>query len=108
MMWIPNFTPRSSRAAPARRSGRGECVTRGRGEGWALAVDTGDVGGGDGPADAAAALLRGDEHAVMREALLDPARRTLDRMLAAAPEDAWLAPPEEWEEAVAERLREAA
>ena len=28
--------------------------------------------------------------------------------LAAAPEDAWLAPPEEWEEAVAERLREAA
>ena len=44
----------------------------------------------------------------MREALLDPARRTLDRMRSAAPEDAWLAPPEEWEEAVAERLREAA
>ena len=44
----------------------------------------------------------------MREALLDPARRTLDRMLAAAPEDAWRVPPEEWEEAVAERLREAA
>ena len=44
----------------------------------------------------------------MREALLDPARRTLDRMRAAAPEDAWRAPPEEWEEAVAERLPEAA
>ena len=66
------------------------------------------MGGGDGPADAAAALLRGDEHAVMREALPDPAWRTLDRMRSAAPEDAWRAPPEEWEEAVAERLPEAA
>ena len=45
---------------------------------------------------------------MLREALPDPARRTLDRMRSAAPEDAWRAPPEEWEEAVAERLRAAA